>query len=154
MGVTNDVDEELYRKYSPELIRFAAAMVGPTDADDVVSAAFLRALSSRYWPTVTEHRAYLYRAVLNEARQGGRTSRRRLARELAVARPDHVEADALRVDMADALAALSVQQRAVMFLTYWFEMSTAETAATLDMSQRSTERLLSSARFRLRRSLQ
>lgn len=154
MGVMEDLDEELYLKYSPELLHFAAALVGPSDADDVVSSAFLRALSSRHWPTVVEHRAYLYRAVLNEARQSGRTSRRRLARELAVARTEHSEPDALRVEMADALAALSVQQRAVVFLTYWFEMSAAETAATLDMSQRSTERLLSSARFRLRRSLQ
>ena len=150
----DDLAEELYRKYSPELLRFAAALVGPTDADDVVSSAFLRVLSSRHWPSVVEQRAYLYRAVVNEARQGVRTSRRRLARELAVARPDQLQPDALRVEMAEALAALSVQQRAVVFLTYWFEMSAAEAATTLDMSQRSTERVLSSARFRLRRSLQ
>ncbi len=154
MGVMDDATEELYLKYSPELLRFAAVLVGPADAEDMVSSAFLRTLSSRRWSEVTEHRAYLYRAVLNEARQGARSSRRRLARELAVARPDSTEPDSLRVDVADAVAGLSIQQRAVLFLTYWFEMTAAETAATLDISQRSTERLLTSARFRLRRSLQ
>ena len=154
MGVMDDATEEMYVKYSPELLRFAAALVGPANAEDVVSSAFVRTLSSPRWSEVAEHRAYLYRAVLNEARQGARSTRRRLARELAVARPDSTEPDALRVDVANAVAGLSIQQRAVVFLTYWFQMSAAETAATLDISQRSTERLLTSARFRLRRSLQ
>jgi DNA-directed RNA polymerase specialized sigma24 family protein len=61
-------EEEIYRKYAEELIRFAAAVVGPDDAADAMSAGFLRAVHSPGWDEVAQPRAYLYRAVLNEAR--------------------------------------------------------------------------------------
>lgn len=150
----DDSDEELYRKYSSELLRFAAVLIGPGDADDIVSAAFLRAFSSPRWSAVEDHRPYLYRAVLNESRQTGRSSRRRLARELSVARSDQVEPDDLRLEVAGAVASLSMQQRAVVYLTYWFGMTASETATALGLSQRATERHLHSARVLLRRSLQ
>jgi DNA-directed RNA polymerase specialized sigma24 family protein len=39
-------DEEVYRKYADDLVRFAMGLVGSCDADDVVSGAILRAFSS------------------------------------------------------------------------------------------------------------
>ncbi len=111
-------------------------------------------MTSPRWTEVSEPRAYLYRAVLNEVRQSSRAAKRRLRREFAVARHDAVEPDVTRIELADALAALSLEQRAVLVLAYWFEMSSVQIAATLERSQRSTERLLSSAKQCLRRSLQ
>ena len=146
-------DEEVYRKYAPELLRFAATLVGPSAADDVVSSAFLRTVSSARWSQVVEHRRYLYRSVLNEARQHHRSRRRRLTREFAAARRETVAPDELRVDLADSLASLNMQQRAVIHLTYWFDMSVPEVAETLDMSVRTVERNLQFARAHLRRSL-
>jgi hypothetical protein len=58
-------DAEFLEKHADELTRFATAVVGPTDAPDVVSGAFLHCVVSRRWPTVSDRRAYLYRAVLS-----------------------------------------------------------------------------------------
>ena len=44
------VDVELYEKHGDELIRFATALVGPTDADDVLAEVVLRAFASPAWP--------------------------------------------------------------------------------------------------------
>jgi|SRR4029450_3408640 hypothetical protein len=54
---------ELYQRLAPELIRFATALVGSVDAADVLSAAVVKALASPSWGRVTNHRAYLHRAV-------------------------------------------------------------------------------------------
>ncbi len=37
-------DAEVYRKYADELMRFAAALVGPSGAEELLSTAFLKAL--------------------------------------------------------------------------------------------------------------
>jgi DNA-directed RNA polymerase specialized sigma24 family protein len=61
-------DEAVYERLAPELIRFATGLVGRDDAPDVMATAFVKAMSSPSWHAVRERRAYLYRAVLNEAR--------------------------------------------------------------------------------------
>ena len=143
-------DEEVYSKHADELLRFAATLVGPSDAEDVLSSAVLRAFSSSSWTHVTSPRAYLYRSVLNEAHQLGRSSRRRLLRETRVALPDAVESVSLRPEVLSAVAKLSVEQRAVVFLTYWCDLSVEDVGETLGLSQRTTERRLRSARTLLR----
>lgn len=82
----DDADAELFDKHAGELTRFATGIVGPSDAPDVVSGAFLRSLVSRGWPAVTNHRAYLFRAVLNEALAMRRTAARRVRGEQTSAR--------------------------------------------------------------------
>ena len=74
-------DEEIYRKYSEELIRFATGLIGPDDAPDVVSAAVLRCLTSPAWSEVTEKKPYLYRSIYNEATMFRRSSSRRSSLE-------------------------------------------------------------------------
>ncbi len=143
-------DEQVYAKYADELLRFAATLVGPSDADDLLSAAVLRALSSRSWAEVSAPRAYLYRAVLNEARQLGRSSRRRLIREARAAISDVVDPLTVRPEVLSAVAKLSVDQRAVVFLTYWCDLTIAEVSEMLALSHRTTERRLRSARTMLR----
>jgi DNA-directed RNA polymerase specialized sigma24 family protein len=56
-------DEEIYRRHADELIRFATTLVVAGSAEDVLSRAILKAMTSHSWQTVTEHRAYLFRAV-------------------------------------------------------------------------------------------
>ena len=87
----DEPDAEFLEKHADELTRFATAVVGPSEAPDVVSEAFLRCVVSRRWPTVSDRRAYLYRAVLNEAlatrrsltrrRQSGQARHARRARQ-------------------------------------------------------------------------
>jgi DNA-directed RNA polymerase specialized sigma24 family protein len=66
--------EEIYRRNVHDLTRFATSLVGPADAGDVVAEAVMRVMWSKQWDGVTDHRAYLYRAVLNEARMLARSS--------------------------------------------------------------------------------
>jgi len=78
-------DEEIYRKYADDLVRFATGLVGPFDAPDVVTDACLRSFRSDGWHDVANHRAYLYRSVLNQARSHHRTTLRRRVREMRTA---------------------------------------------------------------------
>ena len=41
-----EADAEVYRKHADDLIRFATGLVGPSDASDIVSEAFLSCLNS------------------------------------------------------------------------------------------------------------
>ena|SRR5579859_4707721 len=147
-------DEQIYEKYSEELIRFATFLVGPTDAPDVLSSAILKVLSSTAWPNATHHRAYLHRAVLNEARTAHRhQSRRRSYEERAAGRDEILEAATPRPEVLAAVERLSARQRAVVFLTYWDDLDPGSIAGVLGISEGSVRRHLARARHSLRRSL-
>lgn len=146
-------DEEIYGKYGDELLRFAATLVGPSLAEDVMSHAVLRAFAAPAWPDVEHPRAYLYRAVLNEARQLGRSTKRRLLREERTARTERVEEAHLRAEVLDALRSLQLRQRAVVFLTYWNDMAVDEVAEALRTSPSTVARDLRAARGQLRERL-
>jgi DNA-directed RNA polymerase specialized sigma24 family protein len=132
-------DTELYRRHADELIRYATVLVGPADAPDVVTDAVLSAFGSPSWRHVDSPRAYLYRSVLNTA-----TSWRR-ANGPSVTTSDGA------VDVHRALAHLSPQQRAVVFLTYWEDLTPAQIATTLGISEGSVRKQLARARAQLRK---
>lgn len=147
------MDEEVYRKHADDLVRFAAGVVGPSDAQDVVIDAWLKATSTKAWPTVTNHKAYLYRTVLNTARNSYRgTLRRRLREQRAATSPIEypIEAD---VDVLEALDRLSERQRAVTVLAYWESMTTAEISEALDISPGTVKRHLGRAKATLKKVL-
>lgn len=146
-------DEEIYRKHADELIRFATTLVGAGSAEDVFSAAILKAMSSHSWQTVTEPRAYLFRAVFNEALGTKRSDRRRGLRETAAAPHERLETAHDGVEVADAMSRLSVRQRSVLYLAYWLDLTVEEIAGTLTLSRRSTERALTTARSQLEEQL-
>lgn len=146
-------DAELYDKYADDLIRFATGLVGPSDAADVLSTAVLNALSSPRWPDVTNKRAYLYRSVVNAATSMHRSSLRRAARELRVAQSDAVFPADVRPEVLEAVGALSVQQRAVIFLTYWEDLDVVAVADMLNIGTGSVKRHLARGRANLRTAL-
>lgn len=146
-------NEDIYRKHSTELVRFATGLVGPFDAQDVVTEACLRAFQSRNWDAVTNRRAYLYRSVLNQARTHHRSTMRRRIREQATAGPDAVDPSPVDLDVLRAVDKLSVQQRASVFLTYWEDLTPADVAARLGISEGSVKRHLARARARLKELL-
>lgn len=146
-------NEDIYRKHSTELVRFATGLVGPFDAQDVVTDACLRAFQSRNWDAVTNRRAYLYRSVLNQARTHHRSTMRRRIREQATAGPDAVDPSPVDLDVLRAVDKLSVQQRASVFLTYWEDLTPADVAARLGISEGSVKRHLARARARLKELL-
>ena len=149
-------DEATYRRYATDLIRYATALVGPADAQDVMTDAVLRAFRSPGWPAVDNRRAYLDRAVLHQATSHHRSATRRRRREEVVAMreitPPATGADGA-VDAHRALAQLSEQQRAVVYLTYWEDLDPAQIARVLQLSEGSVRKQLARSRDRLRRIL-
>jgi RNA polymerase sigma factor (sigma-70 family) len=148
--VVQDSDAETYEKHAHELMRFATFLVGPSDAPDIVSAAVLRVISSRAWPQVENRRAYLMRAVANEARRHHRVSLGRLRREHATARRSHVDPPDPQPEIQAAVRTLSFRQRAVVYLTYWDDLTPPTVAETLGISEGTVRRHLARARERLR----
>ncbi|HWL41947.1 MAG TPA: sigma factor [Ilumatobacter sp.] len=128
----------VYAEYAAELTRYATVLVGPSAADDLVAEACLKAFASPGWADVEHPRAYLYRAVLNEAHQAARSGARRLARERRVAEPDRVDPAPVAPDVLTAMQGLSPRQRAVVFFTYWQDRTSAEIAN--DLGHRPTHR--------------
>lgn len=146
-------DAAVYAQHAPRLIALATALAGPATAEDVVAAAVVRVLASPSWPSVTDRGAYLTRAVVNEVRSAHRSSLRRAAREARAAVPERVDAADPVPEILGALAALPVRQRAVVFLTYWGDLTPSAVAAELGIGEGSVRKHLARARQTLREEL-
>jgi RNA polymerase sigma-70 factor (ECF subfamily) len=146
-------DRELYEKHADELLRFAATLVHPADAEDVMSSAVLKALAAPTWPTVRNRRAYLFRCVVNEARQLHRGRSRRRLRETRWQAGERQTAELQASEIDDVLDELTPRQRAVVHLVYWEGLSGAEVAGRLGMSEGTVRRHLHRAKKNARRRL-
>lgn len=151
-AVAGDV-ESAWRDLGPGAFRLAAVLVGPHDAHDITTAAFLRVTSQPGWGEVVDQRAYLFRAVRNEAQNLYRAQGRRWRRDLAAVRPATVDDRPVDVDVYRALARLSLRQRSVVFMAYWQDMSEAEIGEVLGLSRGTVHRDLRLARDRIRKEL-
>ncbi len=152
VGDPNSIFTDLY----PQLVRLAATIVGPDSAADVVSQVYLN-LGSRTSSDVQHGRAYLFRAVANESISVQRSVRRRWARNARyLGLNPSVDSDVVSnrdLDVERALGRLSPQQRAVIHLTYWEDLTPTAIAATLEVSEGSVRKQLARARRRLRKEL-
>ena len=146
-------DEEIYRKYSEALIRFATGLVGPDNAPDVVSAGVLRCLTSPTWSEVIEKKSYLYRSIYNEALMFRRSSSRRSSLEQRTAERAPADAYEIRPEVLNAVRRLSVRQRAVIVLTYWEDLEPSAIATLLQISHGSVKRHLARGKSRLKEVL-
>ena len=145
--------EAAYRRHSDELIRYATVLVGPDDASGVVTDAMVRVFSSDV-SAVSNLRAFLFSAVHHCAIDLQRADARRRRREASYRgqRAD-VTVDPIAADSRAALSALSLQQRTVVFLTYWADQTPADIAEVLDVSEGTVRKQLARARARLREVL-
>lgn len=147
-------DAEVYAAHAARLVVLAAALAGPSHADDVVADAVLRAMASPAWPGVENRGAYLTRAVVNEVRSAHRRDLRRELRERRAAAPEQADAAPDPVpEILEALAALPLQQRAAVFLTYWADLAPAAVADHLGVTEGTVRKQLARARERLRKEL-
>ena len=153
MEVDTRSDEAVYVAHAHELVRFATGLVGPADAPDVVADAFLRVTAAPVWACAHNRRALLFRAVVNEARSRQRSDLRRRSRERRASGPERVESPEFQPEVLAAVHALSSQQRAVVFLTYWNDLTPGAVAELLDVSEGSVRKQLARARKHLRRAL-
>ena len=78
---------------------------------------------------------------------------KRRATEARALAPDSVQVADVRPDVLEAVGRLSVKQRAVVFLVYWEDLTVAETARRLDLSEGTVHRNLARAEGRLGRML-
>lgn len=145
--------EVLWRQYADELLRFATVLVGPFDASDIVVDAFLRCAPALAETEVDNPRAYLFRAVNNRALDLRRARHRRWARDLTAILPATSAGPDPLVDVRRAVAALSVAQRAVVYLVYWEDQTERSAAETLQISPGTVRRHLTRARTHLRKAL-
>ena len=153
VGTERDADADVYARHAPELVRFATVLAGPSGADDLVASAVLKAFTNPGWPGVQNQRAYLYRAVLNEARQEGRAAVRRLRREQLAAAPERSDSASVRPEVLAAMRRLDPRQRAIVFFTYWHDRTPNEIADDLGVNVRTVQRELASARQQLSEDL-
>jgi RNA polymerase sigma-70 factor (ECF subfamily) len=146
-------DEALYREHASSLTAFATSLVGPDAAADAVSAAVLSVFGSPSWPTVDKPKSYLFRAVYNECVRTAKRDQDRRDRERQLPAPRDVVLPELRPEVADAVRELSTQQRAVIVLTYWLDLTVGDVADHLGISDGSVRKHLARARENLRRAL-
>lgn len=147
-------DAATYQQHARRLMAVAAALVGPSDAEDVVSSAMVRVMMSPAWRDVVDPGAYLTRAVVNEARSMLRSSRRRSSRETRfVPRATGEPTEPGDPALLRVLMGLPLRQRAVIVLTYWADMAPDAVAEQLGISEGSTRKHLARARAALRKEL-
>lgn len=151
--------EDAYHRYADELVRYASLLVPSAAAPDVVADTFADLLRNPggSWSTARDPKAFLFGAVANRAKMHHRRNARRRRREeqvvMARRRPVETMADDHDHELLEAFDALSVQQRAVTYLTYWHDYSVAQVAETLGVGDGTVRRQLARARERLRGAL-
>ena len=150
--------EEVYTTHGQALLRHATVLVGPADAADLVSDVVLVAISDRRWVKADKPIAYLHRSLLNAARMRHRSNDRREAREKNTwaLRKQAASPSSLLLnnpDVLDAVGALSPQQRAVIYFTYWEDLRPSEIARTLGVAEGSVKKHLVRARKNLKEAL-
>lgn len=139
------IGDAFYRSHRDELLRYATALVGPSDAADVVSRVVVRVLSVK-GRRVRDLRAYAMKAVLNESRSW---LRRRRPLSLDDSDPSTFDPEPMPEVVAEVMR-LPVRQRAAVYLVYWLGMSPSEAAAVMGVKPGTARRYLHLARNRLK----
>lgn len=124
-----DLDAKAYQELRFELTRLATALVGPSEAEDVVADVVVRVLERPGGLAgLRNPRPYLVRAIINEARSRFR-QRKRVDNRSVRPREDSPQAD-YRDQLVEVVSRLPPRQRAATFLVYW-EGHTSVSAADL-----------------------
>jgi RNA polymerase sigma-70 factor (ECF subfamily) len=135
-GDTNlDWRERLYDAKAAELLLYGRALgLGESESEDVLQETFIALLKLQKVPDNPEH--YCVRAFRNRALNFKRGLWRRVARELESVR--WFEPAEAKNDLEDtaqrALSRLPLEQREVIVLKIWHEMTYDEIASALDLS--------------------
>lgn len=136
----------------PDLRKFAAVVADlDVDPDDLVQEALVSVLKSAQLPHVDNPLAYMKRAVVNRAMSNRRTAARRRDRLPKLVSPS-VYNDQYPSDLA-ALAALSAQDRAIVYLAELDGYKHEEIAKMLNLNVPTVSQRLSRARRKLREEL-
>lgn len=145
-----DSDAEVYQELRFELTRLATALVGPSEANDVVAEVIVRVLERPGGLSgLRDPRPYLIKAIINEARSRFRQQKR--AENWPV--PVREEVDSPEVDYRDHLvevvSSLPPRQRAATFLVYWGGHTSVSAAELMGCRPATVRRYLHLARRKL-----
>lgn len=145
-------EAKIYQEVRFELIRFATALVGPDDAQDLVASVVANALERPGGLIgLDEPLPYLMKSVLNSARNSAR--RRHVVHMVpleAAAEPSAFD----RVDdTLDLVLQLPPRQRAATFLVYWEQHTPSEAAQLMGCRPGTVRRYLHLARKKLKETL-
>jgi RNA polymerase sigma-70 factor, ECF subfamily len=156
--------EELVRRYQGIAHRAAFVITGEAaEAEDAAQVGFVKAYGALdRFDTGRPFRPWLLRIVANEARNRRRAAARRAALEVAAARePERsapspeaeAEAGERREALLRAVNALREEDRRVIALRYFLDLSEAEMTEVLGVASGTVKSRLSRAMGRLRASL-
>ena len=153
---------ELFRRHHSAVHGYVQRRLGKDLADDLAADAFVIAFRSRarYESRNSSARPWLFGIANNLVRRHHRTERRMLV-ALAKTRTHPVASEFERVDdrlnasaqqglLAQGLASMSKNERDVLLLHAWAELSYAEIAETLELPIGTVRSRLSRARARMR----
>jgi RNA polymerase sigma factor (sigma-70 family) len=164
--VLGDFDA-VFREHFAAVYRFLARRVGRALAEDLAAEVFATAYRRRsaYRPELGSLRSWLYGIATNVLRKHWRDEQQLLeldarlaqgslgllpAAQFADAADERVIAKTLAPRIAGALAALNREQRDVLLLHAWADLSHEEIAAALGIAQGTARSRLSRARAALR----
>jgi RNA polymerase sigma-70 factor (ECF subfamily) len=160
MEVASHEDWQIcFAQLGPALVLFARRwMQSRADAEDVVQEAFVRFWRHQH---SLENRALLYTTVRSAALDRLRRDQRRQRREVIAARDDetHYEPEFASDNeseelLAAAVARLPNEQREVVILKIWNELTFAEIAQALEISQNTAASRYRYALNALKKNLQ
>jgi RNA polymerase sigma-70 factor (ECF subfamily) len=148
-----------FPQFAPGLLLFARQWLrSPADAEDVVQEAFVR-----FWRRNhnVENRALLYATVRSIALDFVRRDSRRARREADASsetagsvEPQFEHLDDSRQPLATAVGRLPLDQREVLVMKIWDELTFAEIATALGISQNTAASRYRYALVALKKSLQ
>ena len=158
---------EVFDRHGGRILRYLTRRIGPQDAEDLLSQTFLVALERRgsFDPAASSARPWLYGIASNLLLRRRRDEARFLRALARVPIPTGVgpfeERAASRVDaevaaeaVAGPLAGLSADDRNVLLLFAWAELSYDEIAAALGIPVGTVRSRMHRARHQLRKGLQ
>jgi RNA polymerase sigma-70 factor, ECF subfamily len=148
---------EVWQEQRVALVRLAYVLTGDRQAaEDAVGDAVEKVLPKVRAGRVDDVRRYLRRAVVNQTLRRGR---RRAVEERHPPEPvgpigDHTDSADDRDLLWTILRALAVEQRAVVVLRFYLDLSEADTAALLDVRPGTVKSRTARALERLRSALE
>ncbi|MBM9838660.1 sigma-70 family RNA polymerase sigma factor [Rhodococcus hoagii] len=154
--------QDLYSAHAQSLYRYVVRRVGESAAEDIVADAFLEAwrIRDRYNANIAQSRSWLFGVATNKIRHYYRAEARRLkaaARNIAAEGPtvSNDPADlgwTLDSQLALALSNLRIEEREVMLLVAWGDLTPLEISRVLGLTPATVRTRLFRARTALKRS--
>jgi RNA polymerase sigma-70 factor, ECF subfamily len=147
--------ESLYRQHGPVLLLFAISIAGDRGrAQDAVQQVFLRMLERRKLDEVEDVKAYLFTSVRNAILNDHKASQRNTALDDESAWFDPPQRDyAAELNLRRALQSLPDDQRQVLVLHVWGELTFLQTADVLGISSNTAASRYRYALANLRESM-